>query len=166
MVTFIKPKMQYVQSYWETLDSIAKEGIYLASTQAFPMESTIEFIQSSIEKNLPHLFVIDTETDRCVGWCDAMPKGEAMGYLGTGLLPEYREQGIGKRLIGEIIRLSRDYGYRRINLDVRASNKRAIHVYEQLGFYTTGIVKGGLVLMGNAISEDVVQMSLNLSMDG
>jgi len=162
LINFIKPEERYIKSYWEAFDTITKENIYLASTEAFPLEGTIEFVRSSIEKNIPQLFVIDTETDRCVGWCDALPKTETVGYLGTGLLFKYREQGIGKRLIQKVIDLSKEYGYYCIELDVRSSNKRAIHVYKHLGFIITDIVKDGFTFMDNVVTEDVVQMKLDL----
>ena len=165
MIEFIGPKEHYIKSYWEAFDTIAKEKIYLAATEAFPLESTIEFIVSATEKNVPILFVIDMVINRCVGWCDAMPKTDKIGYLGTGLLPEYREQGIGKQLIGKVINLSRDYGYQQIELDVRSSNKRAIHVYEKLGFQIASIVQEDFEFMGNIVDEPVVQMQLNLSND-
>ena len=119
MIEFVKPQERYIESYWETFDAICKEKIYLSATNPFPLDSTIEFVKSAIDKNIPFLFVIDKTIDRCVGWCDAMPKTDKIGYLGTGLLTEYREQGIGKKLIDELINLSRDYGYQHIELDVR-----------------------------------------------
>ena len=163
MIGFIKPQEKYIKSYWEVFATICEEKIYLAATNPFPLESTIEFVKSAIDKNIPMLFVIDAAIDRCVGWCDAMPKIDETGYLGTGLLPEYREQGIGKKLIGDLINMSRDYGYRHIELDVRGSNKRAIHVYAQCGFQITNIIKDGFEFMGNTILEEVVHMKLDLS---
>ena len=164
MIKFIKPEPRYIRSYWETFDAICKEKIYLGAAEAFPFESTIEFVKSAIDKNIPMLFVIDTKTDRCVGWCDAVPENETCGYLGTGLLSGYRGQGIGKRLIKEIIALSKKYGYHHIELDVRISNKRAIHVYTQLGFVITNIVKDGYCTrMGNNVVENVVRMKLDLT---
>jgi len=151
MIKFIKPEACYILSYWETFDAICKENIYLAAPEAFPLKSTIEFVQSAIEKNIPMLFAIDPAIDRCIGWCDAMPKTETIGYLGTGLLPAYREQGIGTRLIQEIITLSKAYGYHQIDLDVNSTNHRAIHVYKQLGFSLTGTA-----------TEGVLQMTLDL----
>jgi len=162
MIKFVKPEERYIKSYWEAFDAICKENIYLATPEAFPLESTIEFVKSAMEKNIPFLFAIDTETDRCVGWCDAMPQTETVGYLGTGLLPAYREQGIGRQLIKEVIALSKAYGYQHIELDVRSSNYRAIYVYGQLGFVVTNIVKDGYTFKGNAVAEDVVQMKLDL----
>ena len=163
MIEFIKPQEKYIKSYWEAFAAICEEKIYLAATNPFPLENTIEFVKSAIDRNIPMLFVIDTAIDRCVGWCDAMPKTDETGYLGTGLLPEYRENGIGKKLIDDLINMSRDYGYRNIELDVRGSNKRAIHVYEQCGFQIKYTIKDGFEFMGNTISEEVVHMNLDLS---
>jgi len=151
MIKLIKPEACYIISYWETFDAICKEQIYLAAPEAFPLESTISFVKSAMANNIPMLFAIDTKTDRCIGWCDAMPKTETVGYLGTGLLPDYREQGLGKKLIKEIITLSKAYGYHQIDLDVNSSNHRAIHVYKQLGFSLTG-----------PVTEGVLQMTLDL----
>ena len=125
--------------------------------------SLLEFVQSAIEENIPFLFAVDTSIDRCVGWCDVVQKAETVGYLGTGLLPDYRGQGLGKRLIQEVVALSKAYGYHQIELDVRSSNQRAIHVYGQLGFSVFHVVKDGYTFKGNAVAEDVVQMRLDLT---
>lgn len=58
-VKFIKPQEQYIPSYWETFDTIAKERKYLAMNEAFPFESTVEFIKEAIVRDFPHLFIID-----------------------------------------------------------------------------------------------------------
>ena len=163
MITLIRPEEHYIQSYWEAFDSICREGIYLSTNEAFPFESTTAFVKSAIEKNIPFLFAIDTTIDRCIGWCDVMPKSETVGYLGTGLLADYRERGLGKRIIEEVIHLSKEYGYHRIELDVRSPNHRAIHVYKKLGFSVVNIVKGGYTCQGNLVIEDVTQMVLELN---
>jgi len=162
MITLIRPEERYIQSYWEAFDTICREGIYLSTNEAFPLESTTAFVTSAMEKNIPFLFAIDRTIDRCIGWCDVMPKTETVGYLGTGLLADYREQGLGKRIIKEVIQLSKEYGYHRIELDVRSANHRAIHVYKKLGFSVVNIIKGGYICKGNPVAEDVTQMVLEL----
>lgn len=164
MITFVRPESKYIPSFWQAFDTIAKEGKYLAALEAFPIESTVELVNQVIEENIPQLFAIDTELDICVGWCDALPKDEtgSAGYIGTGLLKEYREKGFGSKMLEEIIALSRAYGYQRLELDVRASNQRAIHVYEKLGFTICNRVQDGFTLLGHTVAEDVVQMELSL----
>lgn len=162
-VKFIKPEERYIRSYWKTFDNVAKDRKYLAMNEAFPFEGTVEFIKDAIVKDFPHLFIIDLEKDSCVGWCDVSPKTETIGYLGMGILPEYRENGIGKNILRQVIDLSKVYGYKKIELDVLKSNSRAIHVYKSLGFVETNIVFGGFMWKDNLVKEDVVQMEFKLT---
>ncbi|WP_235665231.1 hypothetical protein [Clostridioides difficile] len=66
-IKFIKAEEKYIYSYWQTFDKIAKERKYLAMDEAFPFEETVEFIKNIINKNLPQLFIIDLESDNCIG---------------------------------------------------------------------------------------------------
>lgn len=161
-VKLIKPEERYIRSYWESFDTIAKERKYLASNEAFPYDGTVDFIKESIRKGFPHLFIIDVEKDTCIGWCDVTPKTEIIGYLGMGLLSEYRECGIGKKALEQVVKMSKEYGFNIIKLDVLKSNSRAIHVYEKIGFKQTNLVVGGFTWHNTFVSEDVVQMSLDL----
>ena len=162
-IKLIKPQERYIRSYWETFEAIVKEGKYLASNEGFPYEDTVEFVKNSIKNGYPHLFIIDGEKDICVGWCDVTPKAEDIGYLGMGLLPEYREHGIGKITLKQIVKMSEDFGFRSIELDVLKSNTRAIHVYEKLGFTQINLVESGFFTWHNTlVKEAVIQMSLKL----
>lgn len=163
IVKFIKPEERYIRSYWESFDKIAKERKYLAMDEAFPFEGTVEFIKDAIAKDFPHLFIIDLEKDSCVGWCDVSPKTETIGYLGMGLLSEYRGHGIGSKALKQIIELSKTYSYQKIELDVLKSNSRAIHVYKSLGFKETNRITGGFRWKDTLVKEDVVQMELQLT---
>jgi len=162
-IKLIKPEERYIRSYWESFDKIAKERKYLATNEAFPFEGTVEFIKDAIAKDFPHLFIIDLEKDSCIGWCDISPKTEVIGYLGMGILPEYRGKGIGSNALEQVINLSKKYGYEKIELDVLRSNSRAVHVYKSLGFVEINIVTGGFIWKDNLVKEDVVQMELKLT---
>lgn len=50
-------------------------------------------------------------------------------------------QGIGKELLKECIEFAQTAHYHLIELEVRADNVRAIHLYEQFGFQTWGRYK-------------------------
>lgn len=92
----IEPTEEYIISYSEVLDTVAREKIYLAKLEGFPLEETKTFMRNTIEKKTPFLLAVNTDTNQVVGWCDAQPKTEKIGYLGLGLLRDYRGQGIGK----------------------------------------------------------------------
>ncbi|MFC1958510.1 hypothetical protein ACFLV6_01120 [Chloroflexota bacterium] len=45
---------EHIDSYHSCVDSVAKERLYLAGTEAPPLEDAQSFIRESIEKDLPH----------------------------------------------------------------------------------------------------------------
>ncbi len=135
-VVFLKPEERYIRSYWETFGDICREGIYLALSEPFPYKSTVEFMKNMISDGAPSLFVIDDESDRCVGWCDAISEDGINGRLGMGLAEPYRNRGYGTELLKRVIELSREYGYKYLFLEVWKTNGRAVHLYEKAGFGT------------------------------
>jgi GNAT superfamily N-acetyltransferase len=50
------------------------------------------------------------------------------------VLPEWRGQGIGSRLIAEVVARARELGWRAIDLEVDASHRRAISLYARHQF--------------------------------
>lgn len=55
-----------------------------------------------------------------------------------GVIKDYRSMGIGKQLLRMSIEDAFSKGIERIQLDVYASNARAIALYEKLGFQHEG----------------------------
>jgi ribosomal protein S18 acetylase RimI-like enzyme len=51
-----------------------------------------------------------------------------------GLLPEFRGQGYGTKLIHIALREARRFGFIRIELTVHADNESAIRLYDKFGF--------------------------------
>lgn len=62
--------------------------------------------------------------------------------VGVGVLPQFRNQGIGKKLLQEIIGwVKTKTGIKRLQLTVYADNLPAISFYEKLGFKKEGLFK-------------------------
>ncbi len=57
------------------------------------------------------------------------------------VLPVYRHQGIGRRLLEQVERKARALGCCKVTLEVKADNTRAQHLYQDVGF--DGIHAGG-----------------------
>lgn len=65
------------------------------------------------------------------------------------VLPAYRGQGVGRRLIEQVERKARNLGCCKLTLEVQENNHRARQVYEALGFAQSEYVEaagGGLFL--------------------
>ena len=54
----------------------------------------------------------------------------------------FRGQGIGEKLLRELIRRGNAKGAERFTLEVRVSNSKAISLYRKLGFESVGVRKG------------------------
>lgn len=54
--------------------------------------------------------------------------------LGMAIMPQHRGQGIGKRLLSQMIVFARSNGYPALSLSVDPINKGAFHLYEKCGF--------------------------------
>lgn len=81
-------------------------------------------------------------------------------YIVVGVLQEYANRGIGRRLFHTMIHWAEDRHLHRIELNVQGSNERAIHLYRSLGFRIEGIQKNALVVEDQYV--DLIQMGLLL----
>lgn len=55
-----------------------------------------------------------------------------------GIAPQYRQQGLGRWLLLQLLEAARDRNLQRATLEVRASNLSALSLYESLGFRVAG----------------------------
>ena len=86
-------------------------------------------------------------------WLVAEDEGRVAGYLGpqtvmdetdmmnVAVHPDYRKQGIATALIVGLVEELRKMGSHSLTLEVRASNEKAIRVYQKLDFQQVGCRK-------------------------
>lgn len=84
----------------------------------------------------------------------ALAEETVVGYAGTWLVldeahvtniavaPEWQRQGIGRRLLEELLRISLRQGAKSITLEVRRSNTAAQNMYQSFGFVVAGVRRG------------------------
>jgi len=53
--------------------------------------------------------------------------------------PESQDRGIGRRLLGHLMELARRHDAEMVLLEVRPSNKPALHLYKTMGFNEVGV---------------------------
>ncbi|MFX1454835.1 MAG: GNAT family N-acetyltransferase [Promethearchaeota archaeon] len=137
-----------IEGVWNNFNEVVDEGIYLPVF--FPVRSQLEKdswyhnIKSEKEicivaenKNLriPYNIIGQCEISNS-NWDAALH----VGILGIIVKREYRDLGIGFNLIDVAIRESKTLNNKeKITLSCFLSNKRAIHLYEKLGFKRVGI---------------------------
>src|SRR5947209_2360520 len=127
---------EHVEAFHRVLDVVARERKYLAFLEAPPLEQARTFVTKNIGNN--NVQLVGLVGDELVGWADVLPKDRPVhshvGVLGIGILPAFRERGLGAALIQAALQAAKRRGYVRIELTVRAENARAIALYEKFGF--------------------------------
>jgi len=86
---------------------------------------------------------------------------------GIVVLPEYRSQGIGTRLIAAAEQMARERGFREVCLGVNIENARARSLYERLGYrdWGHGVVDASWLLPdqhGTRPTEQVIYLRKEL----
>jgi ribosomal protein S18 acetylase RimI-like enzyme len=83
-----------------------------------------------------------------------------VAQLGTFLLPAWRGRGVGRALFHETGRFARAAGFRKIVIQVRASNLAAQSFYRSIGFKECGRLARQVVIDGMDDDEVVFELFL------
>lgn len=160
MIPVVPIAQSHAASFRECLDTVAREKRYLAQIEAPALDRVEEFVRQSIADDSAQFVALIGE--RVIGWADVFPAwAHALahrGSLGMGVLPEYRGQGIGKRLLQACIAKAWTKGITRIDLESRADNANAIRLYEALGFTREAVKRNAMRFDG--VYYDAVEMTL------
>ena len=132
--------------------SIAKKLIYRVAHQVFqdtrPLEESIAYyeaqgqlhdlddFQKSYSKN-DGIFLVMTDDEQMIA-TGAVRKidPETCELKRLWLFPEYHGQGLGYRMMRELLTFARERNYQRMRLETdRDHQKRAFDFYRRLGFY-------------------------------
>jgi RimJ/RimL family protein N-acetyltransferase len=99
---------------------------------------------------------------RVVGWADitpgSNPRMSHRGFLGMGLIKDFRGKGLGTQLLKKALTHAKNIGLEKIELSVYTENNAAIKLYKKCGFKEIGIVKHYRKLNGRYF--DCLEMEL------
>jgi ribosomal protein S18 acetylase RimI-like enzyme len=144
------------------LDVIASERIHSAIDRAWTVEEERRYIESLSAREAIHV-AVDT-ADRIVGlqvldrWSPVLGSMAHVGQIGTFVLPSWRGGGVGRLLWDATLAFARGAGYRKLVIQVRASNAAAQAFYRSLGFQACGRFTRQVVIDG--VEDDEVLMEL------
>ena len=153
---------QYIDGFHAVLDSVAREGKYLAFLEAPPIDKLRKFVRVTRDRGLPQFVALVDE--RVVGWCDISslerPVFAHSGVLGLAVSAKHRGCGIGEALLRAALQAAQARGLTRVELTVREHNTVATELYRKLGFRIEGVKKNAVRVHGQY--EDLVCMALLL----
>ncbi|MDD2929227.1 MAG: ribosomal protein S18-alanine N-acetyltransferase [Sideroxydans sp.] len=83
--------------------------------------------------------VYESETEGILGYAVLMLAVDEAELLDIAISSRHQRQGLGSKLLSEMLALARRHGMRRMVLEVRASNVSAIALYRSVGFGDIGL---------------------------
>jgi [ribosomal protein S18]-alanine N-acetyltransferase len=117
------------------------DRVLTIESASFPLPWTRNHFLDELKS--PHSFplVAYDETDGVIGYACAVLVVDEAELLDVAVDPRFRQRGIGRRLVDEVVRTAREAGAAFVALEVRRSNDSAIRLYRDMGFRETGIRK-------------------------
>ncbi len=144
-----------------------KESDFLLTT---PQELNLSIAQEKLwinnhAENESSLLLLAEINKKPVAICNltvaSKNKQKHLAVLGISISEKWQNKGIGKEMINTIIKHAKEIPTLEIiQLSVSEDNKRAIHLYKQLGFVKEGIQKNAIKYHGKY--QNLVLMALNV----
>lgn len=118
------------------------------------------FVETLLNDHMP-MFVALTPGPQVIGWCDMYRSGyecqRHVGRLGMGIYAPYRGMGLGTVLLERTLKKARLAGIERVELDVFATNERAVRLYKKMGFDVEGVKRRARKVLDTY--DDIIMMA-------
>lgn len=146
-------------------DLVAEDTFVMLSGDPLTRDEELSYLSdsiSSIERGRKiHLVgLVDGDFAGCAEVRRFDKRKSHVGEIGISLGEKYRDLGLGSELMKALIDESRRMGLRLLVLHCFETNKRAIHVYENMGFKKAGTVPGTYQYKGDYFGEDTMYLLL------
>ena len=128
--------MEYVLMDQSHVESIAR-----LESVCFNDPWSINSIQSELNNALS-LWVVAVESNRVVGYVGSQSVMGWADMMNLAVDPDYRNRGIGRELVAQLIKRLKENEVTCLTLEVRVSNTPAVNLYNSLGFCEVGIRPG------------------------
>jgi ribosomal protein S18 acetylase RimI-like enzyme len=154
-------KEEDAKSLAEAIGDVEQSGFMLFNPNERQVtEEGAEKLISLLSKQ-PNAIIVAVEEQHVLGYL--FVKGETpervkhrASVAVVGVIESARNRGIAQKLFDFMEALMKERKIRRLQISVMATNERAIHVYEKMGFVKEGVYKDALYIGHNYIDEVVL----------
>jgi [ribosomal protein S18]-alanine N-acetyltransferase len=120
----------------EDLDDIME-----VETESFTIPWSRDAFFNEIETNHFATYIVIEDKGKVIGYCGVWIIVDEAHITNIAVLPSYRGQGLGDRLMQSMIEIAKEMGAVTMTLEVRVSNTPAQTLYKKFGFTEGGIRK-------------------------
>lgn len=155
------PKWDDLDDLLELINSLVKEGADILRSDKVLRDEEIDWLSrtlSRLEKDEAFYLVAELN-GKVVAISEINRKGgyeKHVGIIGIALRSGFRDLGIGTEMMKTLVEQAQKMGLKILILSAFATNQRAIHVYEKLGFVQTGRIPKKYFKGGKYIDEIIM----------
>jgi len=155
------PGWEDLDDLLELINSIVDEGAEIGRDEKVSREAEIDWLSgllARLERGKTFFLVAEVK-GRIVASSDINRQTgfqKHVGVVGIVIRKDFRELGIGTAMMRVLIEQAKKMGMKVLTLTAFASNKRAIHVYEKVGFLQTGLIPKKLLKQGKYVDEVIM----------
>jgi len=155
------PRGEDLDDLLELINSLVDEKAEIIANEKVSREEEIDWLSkalSRLERN--ETFYLVAEVDGKVVAISEIDKRSGhqkhVGMMGIAVRRGFRDLGIGTEMTKTLVNQAQKMGLKVLTLSAFASNKRAIHIYEKVGFVQTGRVPKKFFKEGKYIDEIIM----------
>jgi RimJ/RimL family protein N-acetyltransferase len=149
----------------QLLHTVVSERMHSAIDRAWTADEERAYIKGMSDREAMHVALADSGL---VVGCQALDLYSSVlrsmshvAQVGTFVLPSWRGRGVGQTLFQTTRRFALSAGYRKLVIQVRASNASALSFYRRLGFVECGRLERQVVIDGQEDDEIILEMFLD-----
>lgn len=166
-VTIRYPDWSDIDALVEFTNSLSREDTFVQiSGEVFTKSDEINYLSENMKRialdNMVQLFVF--VDGKLVGNASIIRERYRMKHVGSlaiAIADGYREMGIGKRLLQDLIDQSeKQLKLKLLTLTCIETNERALHVYQSLGFTKVGCIPKAIFFKGNYVGHIIMAKEL------
>lgn len=155
------PRWEDLDDLLELINSIIDEGAEIGRNEKVSREDEIDWLSGLLARleRRKTFFIIAEVKGRIIASSDINRQigfQKHVGVVGIVIKKDFRELGIGTAIMRVLIEQAEKMGLKILTLTAFASNKRAIHVYEKVGFTQTGLIPKKHLKQGKYIDEVIM----------
>jgi RimJ/RimL family protein N-acetyltransferase len=160
------PKWEDLDDLLEMINALVTEEADIVRSEGVSRVEEIDWFARAVSRlEKDEVFYLTAEVDGKVIANSEINRRQGghdshVGAIGIAIREGYRDVGIGVQMMKALIEQSHKMGLRVLTLSAFESNKRAIHVYEKVGFVQTGRIPRKFFREGKYIDEVIMALVL------
>ncbi|MGG0277769.1 GNAT family N-acetyltransferase [Bacillus rhizoplanae] len=145
---------------------ISQKEFFIPTSEEFHVDTEMQQKKTITNSQQGGVTFVAEDSGRIVGFLtfnrNTMKRLNHTGSFGMGIFDDYRNQGVGTKMLLQLVDWAKTQdGIEKICLGVLSTNKRAIKVYEKIGFKEEGREKKHIKFENGQYADNII-MALHL----